>query len=153
MPEIRPQDLTLTDLVGLGLGAVNERLPTAVLVAAAQKYVAREIATRRRQEARRAEQHAHGENARIRAQVRAITAEAALEQPVVWAQILDVPTGAGGEGQTWGSATAEDHEFSAEIAEATASGHAQRAAMHRRAVADLQFLGVRTLAESTMGLE
>lgn len=153
MPEIKPADLTPTDLVGLGLDAVNERLPVAVLVAAARRYVAIETAKRKRAEARHAEQRAHGQNPRIRAQVRAITAEAALEHPVVWAEILDVPVGPGGEGQTWGSATTDDHALAAEQAEITASGHVQRAAMHRRAVADLDFLSARTLAESTMGLE
>lgn len=153
MPEIPAAALTPRDLVGLGLDAVNERLPTAVLVAAARKYVALEQAKIRRQEARRVEHRAHGENPAIRAKVRAITAEAALEHSVVWAEVLDVPIGAGGEGQTWGSATADDHDFAAEVAEAVASGHVQRAAMHRRAIADLDFMGARTLAESTMGLE
>lgn len=152
MAEIKPADLTPADLVGLGLDAVNDRVPTAVLVAAARRYVQIETAKRRRAEARHAEQRAHGENPRIRAQVRAITAAAALEHAVVWAEILDVPVGAGGEGQTWGSATADDHAAAAEVAEQTASGHVQRAAMHRRAVADLEFLGARTLAESTMGI-
>lgn len=153
MPEIRPQGLTLTDLVSLGLDAVNERLPKAVLVAAARRYVALEGAKRRRQEARRAEQRAHGENPAIRAKVHAITAEAALEQPVIWAEILDVQIGEGGEGQTWGSATADEHELAAEIGETVASGHVQRAVMHRRAVLDLHATGARTLAESTLGLQ
>jgi hypothetical protein len=153
MPEIRPQDLTLHDLVGLGVDAVNERLPTAILVAAAQRYVRLELGKQHRAEARRAEQRAHGDNPEIRAKVRAITAEAALEHPVVWAEILDVPVGEGGEGQTWGSSTTPEHDVLADVAEAVASGHVQRAAMHRRAVADIEFLGVRTLADSTMGLQ
>lgn len=124
-----------------------------MLVAAARKYVQIEQAKRRRSEARRHEAKAYGTDETIRPKVRAITAEAALEHAVVWADVLDVPIGAGGEGQTWGSATAEDHGFAAEQAELVATGHVQRAAMHRRAVADLDFLGVRTLAESTMGLE
>jgi hypothetical protein len=153
MPEIQPEALTPADLVGLGLDAVNDRLPTAVLVAAARKYVQAETAKRRRTEARRAEQRAHGENPAIRSRVRAITIEAALEHEVVWAEILDVPIGEGGEGQTWGSATIDDHDFAAEQAETTASGHVQRAAMHRRAIVDLTVRGARTLAGSTMGLE
>lgn len=153
MPEIRAQDLTPRDLVGLGLDAVNDRLPTAVLVAAARKYVAAEQAKLRRQEARRHEARAYGDDETIRPKVRAITAQSALEHAVVWADVLDVPIGAGGEGQTWGSATVDDHAFAAEQAEIVATGYVQRAAMHRRTVADLEFTGARTLAESTMGLE
>lgn len=152
MPEIRAEDLTLTDLVGLGLDAVNDRLPTAILIEAARRYVTIEAAKRRRVAARRAEQQARTANPKVVRRIAQVSAEAAAETPVIWADILDVPIGAGGEGQTWGSATAEDHAFAALQAESSASGHVQRAAMHRRAVTDLERTGARTLADSTMGL-
>lgn len=159
MPTIKPEDLTMNDLIGLGLDAgldkaVNDRLPTALLVEATRRYVAQQVHLRERQRNRAVEQRAWGEaSTKIRMRVHQAATEAAAEQEVVWADVIDVPIGEGGEGQTWGSATADDHGFAAERAETVASGHVQRAAMHRRAAADLEAGGFRTLAESTMGLE
>lgn len=159
MPVIRPQDLTLNDLIGLGYDAgidkaVTDRLPKALLVEVARKYIAQQVHLRQRAEAKRAEQRAWGEpSTKIAMRVHQASVEASLEQEVVWADVLDVPIGEGGEGQTWGSATADDHGFAADRAESVAAGHVQRAAMHRRAIVDLDVAGARTLAESTMGLE
>lgn len=153
MPEIKPEELTLHDLIGLGTDAVNDRLPTALLIEAARRFVVIENQKRRRQEHRREERKAWGDvSPKIASRMRQAAVEAALEQTVVWADLLDVPIGQGGEGQTWGSATAEEHLFAAQRAEADGAGHVQRAAMHRRAVTDLDAGAFRTLAESTMGL-
>jgi hypothetical protein len=154
MPEIRPADLTLTDLIGLGEEAVTDRLPSELLVALARRYVAAERRKRQRSQASRAERKAYGMTGdRIDARAQQASAEAALAAKVVWHDILDVRiTSPGAEGQTWGTATVEDHLFAAQAREAEGATHIRTAAMHRRAVADIDAAGTRNLNETTMGL-
>lgn len=154
MPEIRPADLTLTDLIGLGPEAVTERLPQELLVALARRYVTAERRKRQRVVASRAERRAYGMTGdRIDARAQQASAEAAQAAQVVWADILDVKiTSQGSEGQTWGTATVEDHLFAAQAREQEGATHIRTAAMHRRAVADIEASGKRNLNETTMGL-
>lgn len=153
MPEIKPADLTLYDLIALGTDAVNDRLPQRLLIEAARAYIARESAQRRRQEARRAEQRARGDhNDILDRRATQASAEASLGMMVDWSDLLDVKLQAGEVGLTWGRATVEDHEAAAESLERSGAGFIRTAAMHRRAMADLASSGTRNLIESTMGL-
>jgi hypothetical protein len=154
MPEIKPADLTLRDLVGLGSDAVTTRLPQHLLVEAARAWVRNEERNRRRQEARRVEARARGEqNDGIDRRAAQASAEAALTMVVDWSDVLDVKVQQGGEGQTWGTCTADDHEAAAVSLENSGAGYIRTAAMHRRAMADLAASGTRNLIESTMGLK
>lgn len=153
MPEIKPKDLTLHDLIGLGTDAVNDRLPKAVLIAAARKWVAEEQRKRKRAEGRRAEQRAIGSQTDgIERRATQASAEAAQTLVVDWSDLLDVRLQAGEVGLTWGRATRDDHEAAADSLERLGATHIRTAAMHRRAMADLASSGTRTLIESTMGL-
>lgn len=150
---IPPEALTLHDLVGLGADRVTDRIPQALLVQAARKWVANEARNRRRAEARRAEQRAIGSQTDgIERRATQAAAEAAASLVVDWSGILDVRLQAGEVGVTWGTATAEDHEAAADALERLGATHIRTAAMHRRAMADLATSGTRNLIESTMGL-
>lgn len=155
--EIRPADLTLTDLIELGPEAVNDRIPTQLLIALARRYVMAEARKRRRVVAARAERRALGtQNDRIDARAAQASAEASQSLTVVWADILDVKiTSPGAEGQTWGTATVADHLFAAGAREAEGASHIRVAAMHRRAVADLDAAPnhPKCLNDTTMGLK
>jgi hypothetical protein len=133
---------------------VNERLPHELLVALARRYVMGEARKRRRTKASKAERKAYGMTGdRIDARAAQASAEAAEAAKVVWADILDVRiTSPGSEGQTWGTATAADHLFAANARELEGATHIRVAAMHRRAVADIDAAGARNLNETTMGL-
>lgn len=154
MTEIKPNDLTLSDLIELGPDTVDfQQLPADLLVALARRYVQAEARKRRRNAARRAEAKAYGDlGDRIDARAAQAAAEAAASAKVVWADILDVRiTSPGSEGQTWGTATAADHLFAAEAREREGATHIRIAAMHHRAVADLDgFPGARCLNDTTM---
>lgn len=155
MPEIKPHDLTLSDLVNLGPEEVKfERLPKELLIALARKYVLAEARKRLRVKASRAERRAYGMSGdRIDARAQQASEEAAASAKVVWADILDVKmTSPGGESLTWGVAAPEDHLFAAELREAEGATHIRVAAMHRRAMADIQAADARNLNETTMGL-
>lgn len=154
MPELTPDSLTLTDLIGLGPDAVNDRLPTALLVALARRTVAAEGRKRRRAENARAERAALGDQSDGLDRRARVSAEAAAQtMTVAWADILDVPLHGAGEGTTWGTATADDHEAVADALEREGATYIRTAAMHRRAVLDLHAAGALTLNRYTMGLQ
>jgi hypothetical protein len=156
MREIRPEALTLSTLIELGPDDVDfEQLPPGLLVALARKYVQAEARKRLRQKASKAERRAYGMTGdRIDARAQQAAVEAAAKAKVVWADILDVRiTSPGSENQTWGNATTEDHLFAAQARELEGATHIRIAAMHRRAVADIDAAGARNLNETTMGLK
>lgn len=153
MAEIRPDELTLTDLVGLGPDAVTDRLPIALLVALARRTVQTEAGKRRRASARRAERQARGDhNDGLDLRARMTSEAAAQTMQVAWRPILDVKLEGPGAGLTWGTATPEDHEAVADALEREGATYVRTAAMHRRAVLDLNAAGARRLVDTTMGL-
>jgi hypothetical protein len=154
MAEIRPSAMTLHDLVGLGDDALTDsRIPRALLVEATRKFIRREQANARRSEARRAERRAYGDQPdAIDQRVHRASIEASGTIEVVFSDILDVRVQAAGEGQTWGTATVDDHDAAADALERIGGTYVRTAAMHRRAIDVIVEAGARTLNDTSAGL-
>lgn len=152
---IRPDDMTVEDILSLGPDYVNDRLPLRLLIQMSRRYVVAELNQRERREALAAERRAWRqanvttEGTDLDSMILAASMDAAHRSLMNWYTILDVPFKVPGTGiqTTWGVAVIDEHRTRAEWLEALATGDLRTAMTHRRAIYELDEAGADTLRE------
>lgn len=152
---IRLDEMSLDDLIELGVEHVNDRLPKPLLILAARKYVQAEHRQRERARERAAERKAYGMTEsltpdRIASMVLDASLTAAREATMNWRPLLDVPflVPTRDIQTTWGRATVDEHRDRAEWLEHLATGNVRTASHHRKAIDDIDQYRVHNLIEA-----